>query len=111
LCLAAMTRANGMLQVAQIHESDCELVGLELLAGECCERLVHGVVRESLQSAGACFVRGSAVHLCGGCRQCNGQDRAEDADGVKRSFHGVAFNHGWTRMNTDKPVMNTMQEW
>ena len=48
LRVAAIARANGTRPVAQIHECDGDLIGLELLAGVCCERLVDGFVHESL---------------------------------------------------------------
>ena len=57
LRVAAITRAKRTLPVVQIHECDGDLVGLELLTGEFCERLLDGVVHEGLQSADARLLR------------------------------------------------------
>src|SRR5438093_1198933 len=104
LRVAAITRANGMFPVAQIHECDGDLVGLEFLAGEFCERLMDGVVHEGLQSADACLARWRAFWLRQSCRrQCQREETDGNNGKVKGIFHAVAFNHSWTRMNTDNP--------
>src|SRR5436309_1930089 len=90
-----------MLRVAQVHQRDGELIGLELLAGELCECLMDGAVHQRLHLSGASGAGrgGRVLGRSRGRRKC--KNRSEDAGEAMAVIHTALLNHGWTRMNMD----------
>ena len=101
LRVAAIARADGMLRIAQVHEREGHLIGLEFPVGEFCECLVDGGIHERLQLPGAIGVRRCAGVLGRSRGRRKGKNRSEHTGEAVTVIHTALLNHRWTQMNMD----------